>query len=101
MAFISLGGALKQWKKRKGLVGVFKEKEILSATNEYLRTKKKWLPALTRAVSFKQGILMIKCQKGAVSSELRQEEREIIKYLSEISPEIKKIGIRKIFYKII
>jgi len=97
MAFIPIKQALQNWSSNKRLKSFFQGQEVINIINQYFKERKNWSTDIVKASSLKQGVLIIKCCRAVVSSELRLEESKLRFYLKERIPKIK---IDKIIYKI-
>jgi len=97
MAFIPIRQALKNWSSTKKLKSFFQGQEAINVINQYFKERKNWSVDIVKASSLKQGVLIIKCCRSVISSELRLEESQLKDYLKK---RISKIKINKIFYKI-
>lgn len=97
MAFISIKQALENWSSNKRLKSFFQGQEAINIINQYFKERKNWSTDIVKASSLKQGVLIIKCCRAVISSELRLEEPKLMTYIKEKIPKIK---IDKIFYTI-
>ena len=97
MVFIPIKQALQNWSSNKKLKSFFQGQKAICLINQYFKERKNWSTDIVRASSLKQGVLVIKCCRAVISSELRLEESELRVYLKQRIPKVK---IDKIFYKI-
>ncbi len=97
MAFISIRQALKSWSNTKRFKSFFQGQEAINVINQYFKDEKNWSLDIVRASSLKQEVLIIKCCRAVISSELRLEESKLRAYLKKRIPKVK---IDRIFYKI-
>ena len=97
MVFIPIRQVLKNWSSTKKLKSFFQGQEAINVINQYFKDRKNWSVDIVKVSSLKQGVLIIKCCRSVISSELRLEESKLRIYLKERIPKIK---IDKIFYKI-
>jgi hypothetical protein len=97
MAFTPIKRVLENWSSNKRLKSFFKDQEVINIINQYFQERKNWSTNIVRASSLKQGVLIIKCCRAVISSELRLEESKLRLYIEEKIPKTK---IDKIFYKI-
>lgn len=97
MVFVPLKDVLSSWLQADKFKSTIQERQIISLANKYFSENKKWPSFVVRAISFRQGRLVIQCTKNVVSSELRLDELNFRKYLANKIPGVK---IKQIFYKI-
>ena len=97
MAFIPLKDVLGSWLQADKFKSIIQERQLINLVNQYFQKNKKWPSFVVRAISFRQGRLVIQCSQNVISSELRLDELNFRKYLGNKIPQVK---IKQIFYKI-
>lgn len=96
MAFLSLKQFLGDWLKKKNFDHFLVESQILATVNNYFKNNQQIALDDAKAISFKNGILVIKCSHSVIATELYLLQNELKEKLTREFPEIQ---VKKILFR--
>ncbi|MGB9763105.1 MAG: hypothetical protein ACPLW7_03730 [Minisyncoccia bacterium] len=96
MTFFPLKNILSEWLKKKNFDRFLTETQVVSVVKFYLKNIKKISSNDIEDISYRNGILVIKCNRVILASELYFTQEELKNFLAKELPEIK---IKRIIFR--